>query len=273
MKNAEYAVKLISPLFETDTMIYNRFDLIYRQSVFMVEMADIESDRVWRIPVHVDGKVAFIGIWLVDIPSKVVETACKFIMSYFHVRIVYYINSLCAIDQAELSNQWIIELPDTIEELWNRVSNKNKYNYKRERRKIEDDIGTLLIQEYSEQDIPRKLVEYFFDFKEKLMGTNYNMTPQEFVDNFHITNAYEMTANGECLAMLFSCEYGKCVYLDNLSYNPLYKKYSCGKLLYAHYLEQLVKKGKSKLFLGDGQQDYKKHFGSIEKKTFRGGGI
>lgn len=271
VKKEQYLVRLITPSYETDVMLFNRFDIIYHENVFMLEVTAIDTKELWRVPVHIDGNVAVIGIWLLNIPFEGIKAICKFIIVHFHIRIVYYRNSLYAIGKADSSNQWVIELPGTIEELWMRVSKKNKYNYKWEMKKIYEEIGEVFYAEYSQRDIPNRLIQLFFEFKAEHMGTNYNMTYTEFIDYFHITHAYEMTVNGECLAMLLSCEYGDTAYLDNLSYNPIYKKYSCGKIIYAHYLERLVEKEKRKLYLGDGQQEYKKHFGSEQIITYGGG--
>ena len=102
------------------------------------------------------------------------------------------------------------------------------------------------------------------------MGTEYNLTAEEYVKEFSVDCIYELRANNECLAVGLSCEQGKYVFFENFSYNKEYAEYSPGFILYIHYLNRLSEKGKAAVFLGDGHQLYKTYFGGIEDKTYNG---
>lgn len=73
---------------------------------------------------------------------------------------------------------------------------------------------------------------------------------------------------GEIGAILFSCEQCSCVYVENLTYNEQYSKYSCGKALYDIFLARMIEKGKKEIFLGSGNLEYKKKYGSVEETVY-----
>lgn len=65
-----------------------------------------------------------------------------------------------------------------------------------------------------------------------------------------------------------SCEQCSCVYVENLTYNEQYSKYSCGKALYDIFLARMIEKGKKEIFLGGGNLEYKKKYGSVEETVY-----
>ena len=67
-----------------------------------------------------------------------------------------------------------------------------------------------------------------------------------------------------------SCEQCPIVYIENLTYDLQYSKYSCGQILYDIYLTQLIIKGYKELYLAGGDLAYKKRYGSIEEAIFNG---
>lgn len=123
----------------------------------------------------------------------------------------------------------------------------------------------LVMTEYDgAQNIPPAVVETFFSFKRKLMGREYGLSPAGYLAYYQVTNAYTWTYGERTVAIVFSCEQGQDVFLENLTYDPELEEFSPGFHLYALVLERLIQKGKAALFLGGGQQPYKSRFGGTE---------
>lgn len=68
--------------------------------------------------------------------------------------------------------------------------------------------------------------------------------------------------------MILSCEQCPVVYIENLTYDTNYAKYSLGQILYDIYLKKLVEKGKKEIFLLGGDYDYKRRYHSVEETTY-----
>ena len=247
------------------SFVYNRFDLIYENNNYILTSDD---DKSIVIPVHVEGKNAFAGLWLADISTSLCENIFDYILNYFKLDSISYKNSICAVGKYSISNQWKILLPEAPDELSARLKKKGKYNLRREEKLLNEEHGPCHYYEYS--DIPEEIVKDYFIQKKENMGTEYEMTPYEYIEEFHVTNGYVMKINDEIISVLFSCEQTRFVYLENLSYKKEYAKYSCGFLLYTYFLNTLISKGKAGVYLGDGHQQYKTRYGAVEQETYNG---
>lgn len=49
-----------------------------------------------------------------------------------------------------------------------------------------------------------------------------------------------------------------------------FQKYSVGFQIYVFFLQRMIEKGKKNIYLGGGNYDYKKRFGSIEEIIYEG---
>ncbi len=255
----------------TDTCIYNRFDLLYDSgcSVF-----DAECDgTVYRIPYHVSGSEAQLGLWLNPVPEECVDAVCDRLKTEYGVRIARFEQSPVLYQkqcQAEIGNHWHVDLPQTADELDGRLSKKKRYNMRREKRIAEEEIGAYEIAQYPAENAPQQVIDAYFAFKSSSHGADYGMSAQEYLRRYHVTNVYALRFSEEIGAVLFGCEQSDTVYLENLSYNPSYKKYSLGSILYDEYLKILIEKGKKRLLLGGGHQEYKSYYGAVEQTTYSG---
>lgn len=253
-------------------VVYNRFGALYGSyTMLLLERSD--NTKVY-VPLHVSGRHAVLGLYLVQISTAESCELCDFVSRQFRVSKISWEYSLApasGICRNHLTNHWTLYLPQTKDELWERMSSKSKQTLRRKERNLQKLLGVdaLEFKEYSgRENISSSLVDTFFDYKRKLMAREYNMTAAEYLGRYHVTNAYTWTANGALVSIVLTCEQGDDVYLENLTYNPEYEKESPGFLLYGKTVERLVEKHKRTLMCGGGQQVYKQKFASRESVCY-----
>lgn len=252
--------------------IYNRFDLF--SDDFYIFLTSWGGEE-YSFTGTVEGNRLNIGLWLVQVEKEFFVQLCNEIFSQMKdVHQIRYMHGLVQYGvQSYEYNHFKINLPKSGDELHSRLSSKHRYNLKREKNIIEKDLGgSVMFLEYGREQIPSDLVEAFFRFKKTTYQADYNMSPEQYLDTFHVTDAYVMTAP-DCedpLSIVFSCEQCGIVYIENLTYNPEYAKYSPGSVIYDYYLTRLIQKGKRMLYLSGGQFSYKKWYGSTEEKVYVG---
>lgn len=252
--------KIITPDF-----IYNRIDLFSSN----YEILEIKNNITYYVEVDYKKTEAILGVWLVDIPVEVIEKIAEFIFNtHKNIRTIRYEYGYCKIGVATQKNHFRIELPDTEQELKSRLSSKGRYNIKREKRILEDTFGGYEIKEYSNSNVPEDVINSYFSMKKATHDTDYHMTCAEYLQNYHVTDIYVLYLKGSAAAILLSCEQCSVVYIENLTYDLNYSKYSLGQILYDIYLSRLIEKHKRQIFLAGGNLEYKKRYGSVEEETY-----
>ncbi len=93
---------------------------------------------------------------------------------------------------------------------------------------------------------------------------------QKYVLKYHITNAVVLLAGGKPASVTFYNLVDNAAYLENLSYDQKYKRYSPRVLGYKATIEDLISKKCKYLYLGGGSYAYKTHYGAEEKKVYSG---
>lgn len=222
----------------------------------------------------VEGGCADLHLWLKDIPVEVIECMAKEIFLQFSgIQKMYFTYSLHSAEKKcsrAKGNHWKLLLPESRDALLERISSKQRYNLKREKRIVQETFQDMQFAHYSCDDVPIAVVEEYFRFKAITHGADYHMQAKEYLDKYRISDVYCLYLRGAVGSVLFSCEQGESVYLENLSYNPEFSKFSLGKILYEYFLDQLIAKNKKVLYLGGGQQEYKHYFGAVEDVTYDG---
>ena len=215
-----------------------------------------------------------LGLWLTAIPKDLLQSMIKEIfIRVDKVKLVEYRFSLNSIgDYLSIKeNHFKILLPERVEELQLRLSSKHRYNIKREKKNIEEEIGPIAFLEYNGGgNIPNEIIDLYYKYKFDTYHYVTELKPKEFIHKSGITDVYVMTAGGQFLSLILSGEACSVTLLVNLTYNPSFFKYSPGQVLYYHYLERLIEKGRKTLFLGGGPKEYKRRYGSIEDVTYKG---
>lgn len=249
-------------------VIFNRFDLKYNAGKFLLCTC---HDEKYIIPVYESDGIAFLGVYLCEIPGDIFNRAIKYVFAsnkaIKRIRIIYSLNNYC--NELSPYNHWRIVLPGSADELFERMSKKGRYNLKREKRLL-NELGEIIYRHYEAPDIPEYVVHKFFELKERTHGYNPHMKKSSYIEDASISDAYTISVGDDIIAVAFSCEQCDCVYLENITYDTQYAKYSIGFLCYVFCLENLIEKGKQEIFLGGGDYDYKRRFHSIEQTTYSG---
>lgn len=249
-------------------IIYNRYDLFCKPGEF--EAVSIQNNGLEKIiEYRIVGSEAELGIWLTPITAEEMDELLLYIKkTHPQLKTVQYKNSCLAYKNARKHNNFRIIFPATAEEMKNRVSPSSWHKMRRKNRRAEEQFGEMQILEYSDGNIPDEIVEAFFEYKMAVKNRAYNMTPQEYLDRYHVSDCYVVKFGDTIGAMRFSCEQGDMVNAENHAYNPLLRDYSVGKFVFTHSLIRQVEKGHSQIFLSGGDYEYKEHYGSMEEMLY-----
>lgn len=254
--------------FDSDDLIYNRFDLIYGTESTAYHYSGADEDYVIRA--HYHKTEATLDIWGKTFPPEIFHKAVSDIFSD---------SAVCSInvvrggnpyqDFLETTNDIRVPLPDSAEELLARVERRDRATIQRKKRWLNERIGNLEMKIFTEK-IPDEIVDLYFQWKKTTHGTDYRLQPQEYIGKYHVTDALLLQAGETPVAVALFCQVNKIVFFENFSYNIELKKYSPGLLMYEMFMEELIKRGCKYLYLGGGSYIYKKRFGAEEKTAYSG---
>lgn len=255
--------------FDEDNLIYNRFDLIYKND--FEEMEIVYQGQVYSVALHRTGQGGVLNVWGKELPQLVFEqTVEKVFNSHADIRYIDIVQSGNDYQGGLRKGVDIrIPLPDTKQELMQRLKAKHRYNLKRQRLMLEAQWGALSIESY-EQEIPLEYVELYFLWKKESHGTDYGLTPQRYLQEYHVTDAMLVRAGERPIGIIFFCLVENVVYLENFSYDRNLAEYSPGYITYVLFLEELISRNCRLLFLGGGDYNYKKRFGAEERTVYNG---
>ena len=260
---------------ELSTFIYNRYDLWDMQPGNSVAIWHYQSqDEDFYYETLTSGKEAKVGLWLMSISEEALQgivTHC--FKTYKKISRINLSNTLKPLRGLKEANHFKIELPDSADELEQRLSRKGRYNIRRERRIITERMGECSIEVFTADDPNAAgLWDAYFRFKEETYNNHYGLTPLEYCRRYHVTHVYSLVSSNmpDPLAVILSCEKTPTVYLENLAYNRDVSKLSAGQVLYDSYLKTLIEKGYKEIYLLGGDYSYKKRYGSIEETVYSG---
>lgn len=252
-----------------DDMIYNRPDIFDNASSRNIVVK--YGEEVYELWYSKYVYKAELAVWLRQLPASVIDAAVDFIFKIDKTILkieIKYSNTNCK-NMLNIDNNWIIFMPEKPEEVFYRMSKKSRYNFNREKRLLEGQVGDLTLESYS-KDIPEDIFIKYFEWKKNTHGTDYGLSAKEYIDMYHVTDAMVLKANGQFISILLYCKSENTIYLENLSYNTLYSKCSPGIILYEYFLEQVTSEKMQVVFLGNGVQPYKTRFGSKEYIVYSG---
>ena len=250
--------------------IYNRFDLFCNPDDFeIVSIVDGSSIKVIEFRIW-DTKIE-LGVWLVPLSANEIQSLILYLHKHYpnHNSVIFQ-NALFRYGKTTKNNHFRIPLPDTVDELESRVSHRTKKRIIEWKQEAEKDFGLYKVLEFSIPDIPEKYVKIYFQYKKETHKRDYNLSPKEYIDRYHVTNCYVMMFGDTVGAIRFSCEQTDIVYSENSAYNPEMKDYVLGKVLRDYHLQRMVEKHYKEVFLGGGQYEHKKHYGGIEETVYDG---
>lgn len=255
--------------FEADDLIYNRFDLIYQENIerFLYEY----EGRQYAIDVYCQAPMAKMNIWGKQIPLSVFENAVSDIFNrHSDINCIEIKQARNNYHQLlEKCNDIRVPLPETVDQLLQKVKAKHRTTIKRMKKHLEEEYGKLDLITYK-SEIPDEIVNLYFRWKQITYGKDYNMTPREYLKKYYVTDATILKAGNKKIAILFFCQVDKIVYLENLSYNIEVERFSPGYLMYEMFLEELINRKCTSLYLGGGEYIYKRRFGAEESVAYSG---
>lgn len=267
-KKVSFDPKMLNdPEFITcEDYIYNRPDLFTdNREAFEVAF----GGNKYLIQVVYNNDQAELCIRLSNIPEQAALMLCDFIFKQHpEVQKVHMVQVYFQLGQAVETNHIRVVFPKTVEELNARLSSHTRSEIKRKHRRLIAEHGETHFVEYDRKNITDRIVNTYFEFKKRTHGRDYGMTPTEYLDAYHVTNAYVLYVNDSIIGVWFSCEQCDTVNAENFSYDDRYSWYSPGILVHQFALKRLVEKGKKQIFLGDGHQGQKLMFGSVDEKTW-----
>lgn len=257
----------------TPNFIYNRVDLYSPQNAELLAIKEVGGNIIY-VPIEKNKHYVVIASWGMTISYKIIEEISKYIFSKYENIYSCIIRRAVVPDyigkQKCIKNDIYINLPDDENELDARLSTKGRYNIKREKRIATDKFGECLLKDVSIKTNREKvlnLTKKFFEFKKKTYEADYLMSEEEYIEKYYVSNVYYMMFGNNIASIIMSCEQTDNVYLENLTYDPNYAKYSPGQIAYDSYLRNLINKKKKTVFLLGGDYSYKKRYGSIERKV------
>lgn len=255
--------------FDTDNLIYNRFDLIYKDGNHRISYS--ESDTEYCLDVHKEGVKAKLNIWGKPLPQNMFENA---------IHDVFEDKKICTIELTRCGNPYgnfleevndiRVPLPGNVDELMKRAERRDRATIRRKLRWLDERVGNLKIEIYSKDKIPDHIVETYFKWKRETHGTDYKMSAPEYLKRYYVTDAMLMKAGETEAAVAFFCQSEDIVFFENFSYNTELKEYSPGLLMYVKFMEELIKRKCKFLYLGGGSYIYKKRFGAETFQAFSG---
>lgn len=254
--------------FKCPNMIHNRFDLVSDSyEIFYL----VENGEKYVVEVEYRDNTAYLGLWLNYVSSNALNELCETIFKkQKEISQIKYEYSLVPLGYCKQKNHYRIILPNSEEELHNRLSKKGRYNINREKRVAEECFGSLSIVEYTSDNVPDSVMIKYFELKKGTHGVDYKMTPLQYLKSYYVTHIYVLYFGDDIAAIVLSCEQCPIVYIENITYDKEYAKYSAGQILYDLYLSKLTEKAVKEIYLAGGNLDYKKRYGSIEDKSYVG---
>lgn len=252
----------------TPDFIYNRYDLFLEEGQY--EVVRIENDgKSYDIEyAHID-KWVELGIWNTPMSREELRHLLFYIRkNHPEVDLVSYRYGTVPYGRYAEKNHFSISFPETVEELEGRMTHKSLVNLRKRKEKAERELGKIVFLEYEKEEIPEEIVKTFFDWKYQIYGRTYDMTPEHYIQHYHISHCYVMMLGDTVGAIRFACEQCPVVNGENFSYKPELRSYSLGRIIYHYHLRRMVEKGHPAMYLSGGDWEYKGHYGSVEETLY-----
>lgn len=267
-ENKADLIKTIEP-----QVIHNRFDVKF-EDYDLLSLSDDNGNGRSYVPIRNGGERLEVGLYLRDPEilrgGGVHALAAHLFEHYPCSKEVFFLHTYVPIPHIVPKAHWHVELPASIEEFDSTLHSKTRYNVKWYPKKIRKDLGDYSVDIFAAAECPERLVSKYLAWKKEAYGFNWDKDARCYLSQNGITHVYCMHTDREPLAIGFVCQTGENCFLENFAYNKDFSIYSPGMVLYHFIIADLIKKGKRKLFLLDGELDYKRRFNGIRTETWTG---
>ncbi len=247
--------------------IYNRFDLFCDN--YIVLMAERGQEK-HVIEVRLFDNYAELGVWKMHISDALLKEISDFLF-HKYTFIEYTKFFFCkTTGNYKKVNHFSIGFPDSAESFLQRRSSKSCRRLNNKRHQAEREVGQITFFEYNIRNCPEEVIKKYNIWKERTHHIGIIENINSFFQKYHISNTYVMYYGSNIAAILFTCEQCPIVYFENFSYDSQYSKYSPGQQIYEYMMIRLIEKKTRCIFLGGGDYDYKRYYGSIEEQLYDG---
>lgn len=255
-----------------DNCIFNRLDLSYRHGISWLLLNNGISTNI--MPVYINSGRAWISLLQIPLNSSELGFLFKFIFSSKKEvqRISFKTTDVDPADSWKWTienrgNAWFLALDDNYEEVLKRSSGKTRYDLRYDKKRLIKEFGDIQIKSYHICDVPIQVLELYLRLKEQqyVVPPNEN-TIEKLTNNpkLDITDVYALCLNSEIIAIQLNSEHGGIANLVNTTYDKKYRDFSPGRLLYVGVIGILINKNRKILYLGSGNDWYKRLFGAMK---------
>lgn len=246
--------------------IYNRFDLT-ESNYILLHVS--KNDKDYYLEVSLKDNYAELGAWLMRISKNDFDEISTYIFSnYPLIKYISFYNVITDL-KIKIKKFFYLNLPSTYSEIEQRLTSKSRQRLRRNKRDAAEKFGEMTFEEYA-NSIPDRIVNEFFKLKKDTLHIEYNLSCKDYIEKYHVTNAYTLSFGKRTAAIFFTCEQCPIVYGENFSYDETFAYYSPGILIYDLIIQRLIEKGKTQFFLGGGNYEYKKKYKSTEISVCEG---
>lgn len=258
-------IKLVTP-----NIIYNRFDLKYSGDFELLEIK--YGKRRYYIPLKINNTSCKLGLYMTEIDKNVLNRVLHFLSCKYGIYKFNISKSFNYYNGMKSRLNWVLDLPETVEEYDAKFSSKSKYNRRYLFKKLKN-LYDIKYEYYSENQITLELLKEFLDKKRINYPDIYpsDYTAEDFQREFAVTDVYTLVINGEIAAMiLYSILNDYDMYCVAITYDKKYSQFGIGTLLYYHSVNELIKRKYKRIYLGGGNDKYKENSQAKKYKIYNG---
>jgi len=172
-------------------------------------------------------------------------------------------------------------LPNTWETLEQRIKSSVKKNFKYQLRRLNREFNVDIGYCQSEGELEREL-SHFFDLHQRrwqdrnIEGSFTSREKRQFyieiANQFFKSNhlrLYSLKLDGQPVAALFGFQYADKLFFQQSGFDPNFNKYSVGQVLLGYAIADSITDGLSEFDFLRGPEEYKYHWGAVNKQTLR----
>ena len=165
------------------------------------------------------------------------------------------------------SNDFVIDLPTTIEEYIQNLGSSTRANYKKHKNKFLRECPQANFVKKDGADIEEhiisKIIELNFErikFKKEVPHTNHTHLQNIYEYTKHYGKVTYIEVDGIIIAGCIAFMANKSIYSNFLAHDNNYSQYNPGQLCMVYLIQESIESGFSKLHLLWGETDYKTRF-------------
>jgi len=256
--------------------IYNRFDIVWFDDFDIIEVSD--SDVKFYIPIHIENfKTCYLASFMQNMKNDMFNSVIQFIFDcYKYINTIEIWHGLNTYNNLRETNNYILNLPNSVEEYNKNFSSKTRYNRRHAIKKLEENFKTEF-KYFQRKDFTEELLSSFLKFKnieDAQAGTSvyYSNDYKKLLGSvYYLTDIWALYINNEIAAtILYSSTNGTDYWCENMAYDIAYRHYGIGNILFYHSIEEIIKRHGSLIILGGGGYEYKSNCKAVDTLTYTG---